>query len=280
VVKTLGEMIREVWEALGEPTDLDPSTDGGFARLRGLLNDAQIALVNWKNPRSEQRFRWRGQIENISVSLGEPTTRTCALGSTESVLTLTLETTGLVNHLVSVGDEIRFVVAQEGNSIMLATALTSSPIGKEAKFYATYVLLDGVATIQRVTSFATTSVLEMENVKRYDLMTNPRLGTATAWSQLGKRLYIWPVPEAKEWFSLQRVRALTPMVGSTDVPDLPEAFHRGLVLWALAVGFERELEPEHQRELLVQLTTYMSTIQFPDDHLHEGSDPYFELGRN
>lgn len=78
---TLQEMIQEVWEALGEPTDLNPYSAGsvdlstaGAVRLRTALNLGQRAVAHWKDPQNGKRLRFRqlwgdGYFQNTVLSL-------------------------------------------------------------------------------------------------------------------------------------------------------------------------------------------------------------------
>ena len=64
---TVAEMMREVWEATGEETDLDPldgagnysvATTGGAALLR-MLNLAQTRVAHWKDPKTNNLVRFK-----------------------------------------------------------------------------------------------------------------------------------------------------------------------------------------------------------------------------
>jgi len=63
---TLENMIDDVWEALGEESDIDPydgdgnidTTSSGFVKLRRVLNRAQVQVSQWKDPSNNRLVRF------------------------------------------------------------------------------------------------------------------------------------------------------------------------------------------------------------------------------
>src|SRR5512144_1996796 len=52
------EMQNQVWEALGRPTNLNPTTAAGAATLNSWLNEGQRQVASWKDPVTGRRIRF------------------------------------------------------------------------------------------------------------------------------------------------------------------------------------------------------------------------------
>jgi len=76
---TLENMIDDVWEALGEESDIDPydgdgnidTTSSGFVKLRRVLNRAQVQVSQWKDPSNNRLVRFSellGEDEDAELS--------------------------------------------------------------------------------------------------------------------------------------------------------------------------------------------------------------------
>jgi hypothetical protein len=266
---TLEEIMDDVWRAAGEPTDLDPDSDtrySGGPLLTWVVNQAQNAVATWKEAGTggtPKIFELVGEAFFKSVVV-EGTVASASSGSS-IVIESTSDTLGTTDDqyngwVYDDGTELKLVVDYTGSSytVTLSDALDTTPsAGDTFSLYKRHFLLlpssdawvdehiarpgtgtrfhsDGqfIAPI-RIEDIEDQRVLERVPYQAGYISQLTSVGTPTTWSMFGNRIVFNYLLDEERWFRMMYKRLPTPMTTSDDVPELPEVFHYGLVLWAL-----------------------------------------------
>ena len=283
---TVEEMVRDVFENLGEPTDLAyvtaddvvDTTSDGWTRVIYALQRGLNAVSRWKNPRTGRRFRWPGSTSIIQRQVGTPVTGTVATGSTTQVVAADIDTYVdgyFVGWLFEYDDEVRRIAYSDSDSIVLTVALSSAPTaGTTYTLRRTSVAVTAASTVLRVIDALNGTELSLVRPESILPTTTPTYGDPTSYYQIGNRLYVDPVPE--EGYLTIECESLPTIQGTTDEEiDFPEEFLYAVILWATAWGFGRYMNPEMKITLRREFNDYMQSIQLPEDAILDRQEDAF-----
>ena len=89
----------------------------------------------------------------------------------------------------------------------------------------------------------------------------------TTWTQHGRTIYITPWPgssQAGDTIRVSYYKKPTTLVNNSDVPDIPEAFHR-CIAYLAGHDILSELNDEYAEKILTLLVSKISQLQDPDE---------------
>lgn len=296
---TTEQMVREVFEALGEPSDLQyrdlndqiDVTLPGWQRIVQALNTACLEIATWKWPRGRQlRFRFLEAQAPLSIAPLSGTVLTHTASSHFLTCTLTERPmdyyrnyalrfdTDVYRVLNSrwTGTATELILLSAPQTSLASRGLTASR--REFQFVdqttaAWGETVDGIAytpaegvPLEILNVYDLTGDRELEYENRFESFAPaaPTFGEATRYYKMarGFRLDVWP--ETARTFMVRYMRGprILPADSLTAEPELPENFHRAVVLHALWWGYRRAQEnnsayatKKDLDELLQQLRT-------------------------
>lgn len=250
---TVQDIIEEIYELTGEQSDLSPYdsagsfdiTTTGAQKILRRANTGLLRVSNWKDKTSGVRFRYRTSIDTLYMQyeLSESTT-TGSLSA--SVVALDPNDSGDANALrgglLEIGDEKFLVASSTGAQVTVAGEFSSAPAtGTSYTLYRRWIDIDPIGD------------RFMEVLKVVDLDSLGELAPATRgesferqwetpgdpmeWYRLGNRIYFDCPVSSSRWFGVEVYGYPTELTSSSQEPDIPEAFHWGIVTWAVEWGF-------------------------------------------
>ena len=305
---TLTQLRTEVWEGLGEPSDIDPSSSA--TRLNLILNEAQKNISTWKDPHHGRRARMRNLLADLYFQ-AKVISGTTAPSGTVATTTGTIKFSSSYcganddrynGWVVSCGSDRRLITDYAGSaySATLAASWGTTPSNTAAyKLYkAFYYLLPSTDPFLSSSPSGEHILLPSTNASVYrpegnfleilniqdvrnglDLDRGGRTeswinnttspGDPTEWRRDGMKLrFNYPTDEGI-WFKLSYYRLPTEMSEDADTPDLPEMFHYGLILWALAWGHNRRMEDKkayfYEQKFLNFMRTRLNTYEMESE---------------
>jgi hypothetical protein len=275
---TLDLLRNEIYTHIGEPPDLDPSTDtsyNGAPLLDFVVNEGQRAVAAWRDPESGRIFRVRSLIGDLFYQTSY-ISGTLEADSTSSTIIFPAGDVGSQDDryngwIAVVGSEVKLLVDYAGaaytatvHSDWSTTPLTDD----EYELYKAFDLLlpsdhawvsDHIALpAETDRSRATGNLIEV--LKISDMKSNRTLefptreedfvsnisssgGDPNQWLRVGNKiLYDQPIPEEK-WMKMEYYRLPTELSDDDDEPEIPEHLHYGIVLWGIQWGYSRHQEP-------------------------------------
>jgi len=276
---TLQEIVRDVYEALGEPSDLEYLDDvgvvdtalSGWQRMVDAVNRACLEISTWKFVDGRQlRFRF---LEDNGLLKTEVYSTTIASGSTSSQVLVTdlpvQDDNYYAGMAIAIGTNTYRILFSRTETatteVFLLTLPGSDPTGltatvsnreyffTDATGLAFGTFADGIAYIPA--NGTPLEILEITNLedatpiaqeKKYNpvVAVTPSLSTPTMFYKItnGIRFNIWPDEELTynvRYMRGPRVLAYT----DTEVePELPHNFHGAIVLHVLWWGYRRMQE--------------------------------------
>ncbi len=294
---TLVEMRTEVFELLGELTDLDPAVS--TTRLDFAINEGAKHIAMWKEPRLGQvRFR-----ELMGSMYFQATVRTETLDAGSTTSSLILDSNGpsvdnaYLDWVVQVGSEYALVVGYTASTktVALAIAVSSAPASADTvTFYPSHFLV--LPSSSNLVSyniarpegyFETLKVIDMYQQKELDntertegfYTTTTEIGDPTEFFRYSNGLIFNSAVSTDRYFKLEYYRTPTLLTLDTDEPELPEAFHYAIVLWALWWGYRRGQENSSAYSVKRDLMDFMRTTKTQYDVYMERSSGYGYLKR-
>jgi len=301
---TLTQIAYDVWRAAGEPTDLNPATDQRYSDgplLYWVINQAQNRIATWKDTDT-------GGTPKILEIFGEMFFQaTVITGELESDAT-DEDTIILPSGDVGAGDdryngwiysdgsEYRLIsdYVSSTYTATLATELTTAPeTGDTYYLYKRFFyLLPSTDTWvgDHITRPAAGTLFHSEGqlivpIKIDDIELNKRLekanrgdgfmstltsvGDPSEWYLFGNKIIFNRAPDEKKWYRMEYKRLPTPLTNATDIPEIPEQFHYGLVLWALEWIYRHNGESGEKYSTKLDFNDFMrsttSTMELMDD---------------
>lgn len=303
---TVGQMIAEVYNELGESSDCDPYTNGvldpgsaGYQRILNWINAGLMHVATYKFTNGRQlRFRELSRTQNLKSQV---TTTTVVLASGGG----TALTVGLASYFVDHLYENWVLEDADGNFYQVMSSLLNP--GYPAPTLALDLELDTnfLGTVgdtltlrRREYSIRTTlgpydwtfdtAPLEIHRVwdnkqgleltavsdetTLYD--TRKTVGDPTQFALFGQSIKFDVAPEDARWFSVSYFGMPPTLAAVADVPSLPVQFHEGIKLWALHLGFRQKEELDDAWKMAQNFTTFMattrSTMDLEDARLDKG----------
>jgi hypothetical protein len=248
---TLSAVTTQVWEALGEPSDLNPSSVG-VARLREAINDAQDAIAMWTDNRGRKvPFR---ELEDVLRFTSVVETGTLETQSSLSSITLPNAVPGALGRytgwMIRINGETRRVVSSTivvgANVLGLGAPLTVSASDADYELAKVAYELSGtdaidtdmrIMEIQRV--FDPEAGAMLDEVGTRDFLYASGMGVPGSWAHWRQGILFDVAPETARTYELHVTRLPTTVAQQTDVLEMPDTFCQAIVLRATWWGFRR-----------------------------------------
>jgi len=293
---TLQEIVVQVFEALGEPSDLNPyATDGttvlvtsaGWKKLVDAVNIGCLQLSTWKWPNGRQiRMRF---TEDTAVF--EVNQKTFVVGSwTSPTLTLTTSTVTdnlYVGRLVvgATSGATGLVMYSSGMTVYLTKVTGTFTTGETVTFYQRefqfvsgtdprtafgipYTAANGVPfDIVGVTELGSSTPLDETSKRERFLTSESTVGTPTAFYRVPKGVVFdtWPTDGLAFLIRYQRGPRTLGYTETTAEPELPAQFHYGLVLFGIWWGLRRAQESNDAYATKKDLEEFMLRTRTEND---------------
>ena len=286
---TLNEMVLEVWNLIGEPTDIDP-TDGtvnpdesnvdigttGYQRILRTLNQAQIAIVTHKNVRGRQ-FRWKSGVSNVYSRLA-PQAYEITVAGTKGDWTISTDFAGLDDslnlHLVRVGQTVYRIVDSENDGTLSLDSPLESDVIEGAAIHTVaqpITLPDDLWIVHKI--FDTSTQRELERSGRTDSFVElSDQGHSSQYHQVGNTVFFDRVDFDAEHNYLVIYKRMPLNMGPAQQTELPENFHWGLVLWACGWGYWRQQDAGERRNMRDEFEEFMRLRQTEEMAIGDVSD--------
>lgn len=262
---TAQQMAQELWERLGEPSDLDPyqadgstidTTSDGWTRMLRALNRGVVSVATWRDPQSGRQFRFRARHAWQYVTFTPASTTTTA-AITAGDQTVEFGASGTADayndYLIKVGSEIRTIVDDDGAGTCTVNKSfdTAHASGATIYYAPRYVTID-VTTTKFVEVLAVYNMEEECDVirgERSDVFTRTMAteGDPRRWYRVGDTIYFDVVQfDDTQRFRIEYLMLPADMTAVTDTSGLPQAFDEAVVMWAVGWGFGRILDPKNR----------------------------------
>jgi hypothetical protein len=286
---TAEQMVEELWEMLGEPTDIDPYdatgaldvTSTGWRKQLRALNRGVLAVATWKDPQRGTQFRFTSCFDWQDVA-HVPTETTLNGATVADATTITVDAAGDADarngFLVKVGNEVRVILDDSGTVLTLNKPLDQAHADEAAVYIAARYIDLNVSTtrfVEVLSVFDHSEERPLRPGQRGDLF-NSRLnqeGDPREWFRLSSRVYLDRVRfDENRYFRVAYYKHPDEMTLYTDTSGLPEAFDHAVVLWAAGWGFARQVDLPTQNEYRVAFIAEMRQRQ-GELHVASAHDP-------
>lgn len=241
-----------------------------------------IATMQAKVGRDQRHVRWKGSTRVTSLAGGAAVTATVVSVSGVGItIDLTAAQDTYLGWYVDDGVELRRVAHSNGALIVVATAFGATPtIGSTLTLRQGFLPYTAGRTVLRVTD--TTNGRDLEIVRPEDVEWNgsPTPGDPVGYYHLGNRVYLDPVPTTERYFLVEEESypTLTGIAGDAELP-IPEPLQYAAVLWTIAWGFGRYLNPKMKSALRQEWRETLIETQLPEDNAYDRQDEAIDLRR-
>lgn len=288
---TLEDAAQDVWEALGEPTDLEfrnvttgdvDVTTAGWGKLRRGIERGMIATMQAKVGRDQRHVRWAGGTKTTSL-LGGSTETVTVVSALETSLTVAEANPRdyYLGWMVDDGTTLRRVAWSSGTLIVLAEAFTSNPaVGTVLTLRAPFLAVEPGTVVLRVTDTTNGNDLVMRRPEDVVWESSPTVADPVAYVHAHGRVYLDPPPEGSRYFLVEQEAypTLENVTPSASLP-VPEPLQYAVVLWATAWGFGRYLNPKMKSALRSEWRETLIETQLPEDNVLDRQDESFGVRR-
>lgn len=266
---TIEEMVFDVWDGAGRPTNLDPTdatdesqidmTKPETKKIIKALNMAQQRVVSWKDGKFTQRFMlWSGAFHHVIMKL-EGSSEIGQIGSTSAQF-LKDPSGDFINqnyegYVAILGDEVRDIVADTGNSFIVNPSFSTimenenvvvRPLG--------YTIPDKnmIKSVQQVYVQETGNQIFLAPREERFVTGSYNLGEPSEYFVKGKSLYFNNVPESDLFVKVvvEKMPYSLKMMGKDEESEIPPQYHIGVVLYAL--GWAHGIMQEESRRIAYQ----------------------------
>ncbi len=300
---TILNIVKEIFEALGEPSDLDfwnstrtaaNTSSVAWKRLVDVVNEGCLALSSWKWPNGRQ-IRMR-HVEDVVYLKMNPVEGVCS-----GVLPSSLEMAGLEDGTnlqagkLLVGEEsgaTGIVLWSSGTTLMLTGVEGSFVEGEKGKLYQREWKFETVtagydpATVTGIPVLAGKGA-PIDVIGVYDVESGIALGETERqerYVSVGRNvvapssiqriprgfvLDTWPLEGAVVAVRFTRGPGVLGYTDTEAEPELPPQFHWGLVLWGKWWGLQRSLETNDAYAVRKDLESFMSQTRTEYDFQDE-----------
>lgn len=304
---TVEDMLVEIWEAIGEPTDLDPYTSGSI----DITTDGAVQMLRWINTAYRKIANWRFKdgtflrfgTQRATVNFQMPLeSGFCQSGSTTvAVLPSAFATADdFYNDWLiqvesgSAADEKRYIVDYAG-ATQVATvnrafseAVDTSSYVEIVKRFVEFVESSGPTAsvnvpIDPINTFVQAiRVTDLEDLDRLSLADQVENyagdfesgGTPEQYYFDGRKIYFDIAVDDSRWYKVDYVREVQDLSAAADEPDIPERWHEAVLLRAIWWGQRRNQDFKDAYATKRDLVDFMETTK---RNLEEGFDGQ-ELG--
>lgn len=312
-------LMREIWQQIGEPDDLDPATDtqyNGSPLLMWICNEAQRRIAMWKDPATGHRNRIRSLISDLYFTStyfeeeldDDATDAATVILPAADVLGGSSTYDDCYNGWIfEYENEAKVIIDYDGTSYTatLHEDLSSTPEAEDdyklyKNFY--YLMPSAHAWVgEHITLPATTDVTRatgnlLEVLKVIDLTEERELsksrgsfypivgrtspGAAGEWFRIGNKLTFDKPQDDDYSYYLEYYRLPMEMAGNDSEPELPEMFHYAIVLWGMWWGYNRQQDATSAWAKKQDFNEYMKSIISQYELSSERSELYGSLQRN
>lgn len=275
---TAEQIVDELWELLGEPSDLDPDTAGGWAKLLRWVNEGQRAIASYRFPDGHlirfpelQAVKYFNSVFHTGTLVGGAV----ASGDTPAYAQFDISdsnigatddqyTEWIIDITGGTGDgQTRLITSYDGTSkIAYVNAdWTTAPdststyqvskrwyqiVGSGHAFATENIVINPVNTF--VALLGVWDATNKEYLDRAEsrseifLDTIDELGEPTEYYFRGNRIVFNYAPDEDMTFRIEYYRQPTEMSATTDYPEIPDAWHQAIALAARWYGFCRAQE--------------------------------------
>lgn len=273
---TCSSALVEIWEMLGEPTDLSPYTNpndvstfsmtltGTTALLRALNHGIQ-AIASYKDRTTGRHYRFRDCIAERYIQSDTTSGTATSASSTSSVVLDTAESAAntLRGALIVCNDENRLIVSNTTAAVVPHKEFSSTTASQDYVIYRRWLDLSGEDT----RLYEVLSLFDMEDEQELDRRFAGELaeeqildtGVPTTWFSTGSRIWFDYHVEDERYYKInfyQLPAYLTSSDETTELP-LPEPVHYACILWCLAWGFGRYQDPTMRYSYRKELQEFM-----------------------
>jgi hypothetical protein len=279
---TAADMMQRVWEALGEPGNMDPATDisyNGGPVLLWYVNEGQREVAKWKDPQSGKPVRIHDLNSVVPYKSCVIEAAITAVNNTTSPYSITVDTVGTeadryndwVVEITS-GDadgEKRYIVDSDTGVLYVDSVFTADPaVADTVKLYkrfdlllpsthawaAEHIALPAVSDLARNTGnlLEVLSIVDIKNKTELESVNDAErfpagmtdTGNPNKWYRYGNAVYYDKNVDTDDlWLRMEYYRTPLDMDLTTNTePDIPEIFHMAIVLWATWWGYKMTLE--------------------------------------
>ena len=288
---TLEEAAQDVWEQLGEPTDLAFRVSGtgvvngssaGWVALRRALERGMIATMHAKIGRSQRHVRWKGSTKVASYLGGKSVAVTVV--SVNGLGIVVAESAPVDTYLgwfVDDGVELRRVAYSGNTLIVLGEAFGQVPvIGSTLTLRQGFFAFPANRGLLRVTDTVTGRDVEITRPEDITWNVSPSTGDPTSYYHLNARVYLEPVPVEERYFIVEEESypTLVATMAGDELP-IPQPLQYAAVLWAISWGFGRYLNPEMKSSIRKEWRETLLETQLPEDNLYDRQDEAVEVRR-
>lgn len=293
---TLEEVRRQIWENLGEPTDLDPDTDVSYIGgplLNWVVNEAQRQLSMWKDPITRMQVRFHNLFGTLYFSMS--VVEGVLSQAPESETRVDLYSGGAIpetdlqryrSWILRINGEQRLIVDYDENNVatLLRPLSTLPSIGDEYKLFKRHVYLLRAddpwasehvalpAEVGRLREGNFSEILKITDLQeRVGLSKAPHganfirynesTGTPRQWYRFANRVVMDQAPVEPRWYEMEYYRLPSVVSEPEDVPEIPEQFHYGLVLWGTEWGLRRAREADQKYSAKRDLIDFMRSTK-------------------
>lgn len=288
---TVENLIKEIHDLLGDPTDFFPFTEDaagnrsvtlsspdGVKALQS-LNEAQRRIFLYKDDRNGNRiFRTEDFIGRTFAQLPTGVTGTADLSSTVTQVGIgagNAAATGYyVGWVLEIGSEIRLVVGSTGSTVYVARAFGSNPQGETFVLRRPWVETTQHRFVQVYQVRKADTGVELERSPKGSALLAEQVTDAdpSQYVVVGERIYFNSAGTAGDWFEIVGFRMLDNLSALTDVSELPEAVHYAMVLWVLGWGSLRQQDLESRQMFRMEFRDLMRRTASPEDLAAEWSN--------
>lgn len=309
---TLAELRERIWELAEEPSDLDPSSDvsyNGGPLLTWVANEGQRRVASWKDKTSGRLVRFF-DLQDEFYFKSHVIEGTLDADGTSTTIDFPVSDTGSQNDryngwLVEVGSETKMIVDYSGHSATVHSSWSTTPSsGDSYSLYKRFSYLlpsdhswvtehiarpsnlgnevggGGLVTLLNVIDIEDSRKLQrggrVEDFEGLILNTS----TPTEWILKGNKLIFNYASDEEKWYKADYYRMPHDMSSDDDVPELPQMFHYGIVLWGASFVFARSLENASKYSTERDFETFMRTTVNDYDIALDRTNSYGVLRRD
>jgi hypothetical protein len=284
---TAEQMVEELWERIGEPSDLDPydatgdidTTSDGWSRMLRALNRGIASVASFRDPQTGRLFRFRDRHawQYVTFTPSEDTTDAAITAGDQTVQFTGSGTADTYNdYLVKVGNEVRTIVDDDGaGTCTVNKSFDAAHASGVAIYYAPrYVTIDTTTTkfVEVLGVYNMEERTELIPGTRGDVFANVMNveGDPRYYYRVGSTLYFDVVQfDDTQRFRIEYLQLPDDMSATTDTSGLPEAFDEAIVMWAVAWGFGRILDPQKRAaarsEFVAEMRMHQSEWHIADE---------------
>lgn len=283
---TLAELRTEVYEQSGEIDDLSP-TSGDTTRLDQMINEGQRRVAAYKTPRGRRtRFQQlKGQL-NFQTSIVEGD----VVAGTSSTVTLDSSAGAEDNRyndwLVRVNGEVHLIASYASSRVAtIVDTWGTTPDSDDTytlykrferilpanhSWVSEHIALPSESTLRDMHEGNFLEVMKIIDLSRpYELDHAVRgeayaneveaTGDPSEWYRFGNMVKFDRALDEVRWFRMEYYRAPTDMSADGDLPEIPEEFHWGIVLWCRYWSMVRQQDAPMARTAMREFTDFMTS---------------------